>query len=86
MFSKGPLPKDKIWALTKLKEFVDDKFNVAKMQISLFDRVENVVEKEKMVTSIFSFSHNVFKRLLSLVCYKSALCGKEFSLPRNPDF
>ena len=29
--------------------------------IVVFDGVENIVEKEKMlVTSIFSFSHNVF--------------------------
>jgi hypothetical protein len=39
------LPNDKILGLTKLKAFADDKFNVAKMMISLFDRVENLVEK-----------------------------------------
>ena len=33
-------------------------------KISLSDMLENIVEKEKMlVTSIFSFSHNVFKKL-----------------------
>ena len=31
--------------MTKLKAFADDKLKVAK--ISLFDRVENTVEKEK---------------------------------------
>ena len=30
-----------------------------------------------LVTSIFSFSHNVFKRLLSQGRQKSGLCGKE---------
>ena len=35
---------------------------------------------EKMlVTSIFSFSHNVFKRLLNQGRYKSVLCGKELT-------
>ena len=34
-------------------------------------------KKEKMlVTSIFSFSHNVFKRLHSQDRYRSELCGK----------
>ena len=46
--------------------------------ISVFDRVETLLEKEKMlVTSIFSFSHNVFKRLLSWSRLQSGLCGKE---------
>ena len=29
-----------------------------------------------LVTSIFSFFHNVFKRLLPQGCQKSGLCGK----------
>ena len=33
-------------ALTKLKAFADNNFNSAKMMISVFDRVENIVEKE----------------------------------------
>ena len=37
------LPNDKILALTKLKAFADDKFNVAKLMISVFNRVENTV-------------------------------------------
>ena len=43
----NPLPKDKIWALTKLKAFADDKFSFAKMLISLFVRVENIVGKRE---------------------------------------
>ena len=39
------LPNEKIWALTKLKAFADYKLNVNKMQISLFDRVGNIVGK-----------------------------------------
>ena len=35
------------------------------MIISVFDRVENIVGKEEIAcTSNFSFSHNVFKRIL----------------------
>ena len=39
-----------------MKEFADAKFKVAKMIISLLDRVENTVGKrERVFTSIFSF-------------------------------
>ena len=41
--SLNSLPRDKILGVTKLKAFADDKLNVAKMTISLFDTVENVV-------------------------------------------
>ena len=60
------LPNNKILDWFKLKAFADNKLHVAKIMISVFDSVENIVGKEKMpATSIFSFSHNVFKRLLS---------------------
>ena len=36
-----------------------------------------------MVTSISSFSYNVFKRLLSHGHEKSGLCGKELTLNNN---
>ena len=39
------LLNNKVWGWTKLEAFADDKFNVAKMMISLFDRVENNVGK-----------------------------------------
>ena len=39
--------------------------NVANIMISVFDRAETLWDKEKMlVTSIISFSHKFFKRLL----------------------
>ena len=44
MWRKG-LTLPNVWGLTKLKAFADDKFNVAKMVISLLDRVENIVGK-----------------------------------------
>ena len=61
----NPLPDDKILDQTKLKAFAGDKLNVTKIIISVFDRVENIVGKEEIAfTRNFSFSHNVFKRLL----------------------
>ena len=49
----------------ELKAFADDKLNVTKMIISVFDRVENIVGKGEIdCTSNFSFSHNVYERLL----------------------
>ena len=59
-------PHDKILNKTKLKAFADDKLNVTKKIISVFDRVENTVGKGEIAfTSNFSISHNVFKRFLS---------------------
>ena len=39
------LPSDKTLVFTKLKAFADDKSNIAKTRISVFDTVENIVEK-----------------------------------------
>ena len=74
--SFNPLPDNKIFDWSKLKSFADDKLNVTKMIISVFDRVENIVGKGEIAcTSNFSFSHNVFKRLLSQRRQKVSLCG-----------
>ena len=40
-----PLQHNKILDVTKLKAFADNKLDVAKMRISLFHRVENIVGK-----------------------------------------
>ena len=62
----NPFPHDKNFYQTELKSFADDKQNVTKMTISVMIRVENIVrKKENACTSNFSFSLNVFKRLLS---------------------
>ena len=66
-----------------MKEFADDKSNVVERMTSVFDIVENIVEKgENAGNSIFSFSHNVFKRLLSQGCSRSGLYGKELNIGR----
>ena len=46
-----------------MKAFADDKLNVTKMIISVFDGVENIVGKGEIAcTSNFSFSHDVFQK------------------------
>ena len=57
------LLNDKFVDLSKLKAFADKKINVTqKLKISLGRGEKTLWEKEKMLgTSIFSFSHNVFK-------------------------
>ena len=61
----NPLPNDKILDWSKLKAFADDKMNLAEKLKLLPGRVENIVGKgENADTSIFSFSHNVFKSFL----------------------
>ena len=59
-----------------MKAFADDKLNVTKMIISVFDRVEKIVGKGEIAcTSNFSFSHKVFKSLVSQTRQKVSLCG-----------
>ena len=63
VLSFHPFPHDTILDQAKLKAFADDKLNVTKMIISVFDKVKTLWEKEKfLVLSNFSFSHNVFKK------------------------
>ena len=72
----NPFPHDNILDQTKSKAFADDKLSATKMIISVFDRVENIVGKGEIAyTSNFSFSHKVFKRLLSQTRQKVSLCG-----------
>ena len=49
------LPNNKILAFTKLEVFAEGKFNVAKMMISVCDRVENIVGKRDN-SAIYPFS------------------------------
>ena len=76
----NPLLDDKILDQTKLKAFADDKLNVTKMIISIFDQVENFVGKGEIACrSNFSFSQKVFKRLRSQTRQKVSLCGNGLS-------
>ena len=52
----NPLADDKILDKTILQAFAEDKLNVTKTIISVFDRVENIVGKGEIAcTSNFSF-------------------------------
>ena len=42
-FVPNPVPDDNFFDRTRLKAFTDNKLNVAKMTISLCDRVENTM-------------------------------------------
>ena len=75
-----PLPHDKILDQTKLKAYSDDKLNVTKMIISIFDRVENNCGRRRnCLYKQFLLSHNVFKRFLSQMRQKVSLCGNGLS-------
>ena len=63
----NPLPDDKILDWSKFKALSDDKLNVTKMIILVFDRVENIVGKEKLLVQAISpfptmFSKGFFPR------------------------
>ena len=58
------LPNNKILDRFKLKAFADNKMRL-KYGNLFGEEQRTLLEKEKMlVTSVFSYSHNVFKRLL----------------------
>ena len=68
-------PNNKILFLSKLKSFSDEKFNVAKMMISLFDKVEKPCEKRRkcLVANIFPCS----------IMFSKAVC---FRVVKTRDF
>ena len=54
LYPLNPSPHDKMLDQTKLKAFADDKLNVTKVIISFFDRVENIVGKDKLLVQAIS--------------------------------
>ena len=63
------LPNDKNLNSIKLKAFADDKIDVAQKIISVFERVENIVEKgENAGSQHFLLSYNVFRVVKRLDC------------------
>ena len=77
----NPFPNDKFWTLPKLKDFADNNFRFDENGRKLSKRVENTVEKEKLlVTSNFSFSHSVFKRHVLQIRKNQGLFGKGLKL------
>ena len=72
------LPNDKFLDLSKLKAFAHLKINVREKSNLFWEVWKRLWEKEELlVTSIFSFSLYVFKRLLSQGRLKLGLCSKE---------
>ena len=72
----SPITIQQILDSSKLNEFADDNFRFDENGRMLSKRVENTVGKEKLlVTSNFSFSYSVFKRLVSQGRQKVLLCG-----------
>ena len=67
------LPYDKILDQSNLKASADKKINLLSKQLKfVLGRLENIEGKREnqkiLVSNIFSFSHHVFKRLLSQGC------------------
>ena len=69
----NPLLYNKILALSKLKVFKDDNFNVVGLVQCFYDRVEKMGKVE--IRGIFS-SHSVLKTLLFQGYLKLPLCGE----------
>ena len=79
-FNIQPITRRQVFDSSKLKKFADDNFKFDKNGRKLSNRVKTLWEKEKLlVTSNFSFSHSVFKRLVSQGCQKVSLCGNGLS-------
>ena len=65
----------KIWNVTKLKVFADDKFNIDKMTISLLDKLENTVGKgENAGYQHFLLFPTVFSKAFFFRVVKSRDC------------
>ena len=66
IMSFNSFPNDKILDETKLKAHADDKLNVTKMTISLFDGVKNTGKRRKCLLPAFSPFPQCFPKTLSL--------------------
>ena len=73
------LPDDKILDRSKLKLSSDNNFELDPNSRKFSQLVENTVDKGE-IESNFSFSHSVFKRLVSKGRQKVSLCGNGLDL------
>ena len=79
----NPLPDDKFYTLPSLKSLQTIISNLRKMEESYPNRWKTLWVKEKLlITSNFSFSHSVFKRLVSQGRQKVSLSGNGLTLAR----
>ena len=71
-----PLPNDKIFDMTKLKAFADDKLSVAEMAIFLYDKSrKHCGKRRKSWLPAFSSFPTVFSK--AFFFRNLELCGKE---------
>ena len=74
IYYSNSLPSHKIFFKSKLKAFADDNRNATQKMKFASENVETLWENMKMLlTSIFSFSHSVFKRSLSQAMFVKIL-------------
>ena len=81
MFSKfiflrviNPLPNNKILDFAKFKVLADDKLNIVKMMISLYNRVENTVGKGENAGNQHFLLFPVFSKAFFFRVIKSQDC------------
>ena len=70
-YAINPLPNNKVLDMTKLKAFADDKLNVAKMTIFLFDREEKPCVKRRkcwLPAFLVHLSTGAFRVVRCLLC------------------
>ena len=73
----SPIPKQQILDSSKLKEFAEDNSELMKTAERSLKGWKTLWEKEKLLlTSNFSFSHGVFKRLVLQIHKNKGLFGK----------
>ena len=73
----NPFPKQQILDSSKLQEFADDNFEFGENGRKFSKRVENTLEKGEIARyEHFSFSHNVYKRLVQQTRKNMACLGK----------
>ena len=70
----SPFPNGKILDVTKLKAFARNKLNIARMIISLFDRVENTGKSRKCWLPAFSLFPTLFSKAAFFRVVKSRHC------------
>ena len=58
------LTNNKVLDWSNLKALADNKINMTEKLKIVFGRLENMEKEKMLVTGIFSFSHNVFRRPL----------------------
>ena len=74
----NPLPNDKFWTPSKLKEFADDNFKFDENGIKFFNRLENTVRKGEIARyGQFLIFSQCFQRLVLHTVKTRACLGKD---------